>query len=99
MIFRAHPVATSVMSKDVFSSDFVRAIFHLYVHAIFLSWHNMAQNGKGGIYMHRHVVRRGESLYKIAKRRGTSVHHLLRLNPQLRNRPSLIYPGERVRVW
>ena len=49
--------------------------------------------------MHRHVVRQGESLYEIARRNGTSVHHLLQLNPHLRRHPNLIYPGERIRVW
>ncbi|WP_041276080.1 LysM peptidoglycan-binding domain-containing protein [Desulfosporosinus acidiphilus] len=50
--------------------------------------------------MHNHhVVRHGETLHKIAKRRGTSVHHLLRLNPKLRRNPNLIYPGERIRTW
>lgn len=49
--------------------------------------------------MHRHTVRHGESLYNIAKRRGTSVHRLLRLNPHLRRRPNLIYPGERIRTF
>lgn len=49
--------------------------------------------------MERHVVRRGESLYSIAKRKGTTVNSLLRRNPQLRSRANTIYPGERIRVW
>jgi LysM repeat protein len=45
-----------------------------------------------------HIVRRGESLHRIARRRGTSVNRLLQLNPQLRRNPNLIYPGEWIRV-
>ncbi|HHY27234.1 MAG TPA: LysM peptidoglycan-binding domain-containing protein [Desulfitobacterium dehalogenans] len=45
-----------------------------------------------------HSVRKGESLYKIAKHHGTSVHHLLKLNPHVRSRPATIYPGEKIRV-
>lgn len=45
-----------------------------------------------------HIVRRGESLHTIARRRRTSVHHLLRLNPRLRRHPNLIYPGEWIRT-
>ncbi|HEX3016083.1 MAG TPA: LysM domain-containing protein [Desulfobacteria bacterium] len=45
-----------------------------------------------------HVVRRGESLYRIARRHRTSVHHLLRKNPHLAHRRHLIFPGERIRV-
>ncbi|MDP4127978.1 MAG: LysM domain-containing protein [Bacillota bacterium] len=48
--------------------------------------------------MHHHCVRRGESLHKIAKRHGTTVHRLLHKNPHLKHRPHLIYPGENVRV-
>lgn len=46
-----------------------------------------------------HIVRHGDSLHKIARRHGRRVHHLLRINPHLRRRPHLIYPGERIRVW
>ncbi|WP_006716418.1 LysM peptidoglycan-binding domain-containing protein [Desulfitobacterium metallireducens] len=45
-----------------------------------------------------HIVRRGESLHKIAKHHHTHIHHLLHLNPHIRHRPNLIYPGERIRV-
>jgi len=45
-----------------------------------------------------HRVQRGESLHRIARRHGTSVHHLIRRNPHIAHRPHLIYPGERIRV-
>jgi LysM repeat protein len=45
-----------------------------------------------------HHVRRGETLFHIAKRHRKHVHHLIRLNPHLKHRPHLIYPGERIRV-
>lgn len=45
-----------------------------------------------------HIVRRGDSLFKIARHHRTHVHHLLRLNPHIRHRPNLLYPGERIRV-
>ncbi|MDD2234279.1 MAG: LysM domain-containing protein [Desulfitobacteriaceae bacterium] len=45
-----------------------------------------------------HCVRKGESLYKIAKRNGITVHRLLQKNPHLKRRPNLIYPGECVKV-
>lgn len=46
----------------------------------------------------KHTVKRGESLYKIAKRHGTSVNRLVQKNPQIRN-PNFIYPGERIRIY
>jgi spore coat assembly protein SafA len=45
----------------------------------------------------KHTVRRGDTLYKIAKHHGTTVHRLIRKNPQIFN-PNLIYPGQRIRV-
>lgn len=44
-----------------------------------------------------HVVRYGESMNSIARKYGTTVEHLIRLNPQVRN-PNLIFAGERVQV-
>ena len=44
-----------------------------------------------------HTVRRGDTLWAIARGRGMSLSALLALNPQIRN-PNRIYPGERVRV-
>lgn len=45
-----------------------------------------------------HTVKKGESLFKIAKRHGTSVQNLLKLNPQVRRNPNSIHPGEWIRV-
>lgn len=45
-----------------------------------------------------HVVQHGESLHLIARRNGTSVNVLLRLNPHLRRRPDLIHVGEKIRI-
>lgn len=44
-----------------------------------------------------HVVRRGESLSKIARRYDTGVGVLLLANPQVRN-PNLIHVGDRLRI-
>ncbi|AHF08197.1 LysM peptidoglycan-binding domain-containing protein [Desulfitobacterium metallireducens] len=45
----------------------------------------------------KHRVRRGESLHKIAKRYGTTVHCLIRINPHIYN-PNLIYPGQKIQI-
>lgn len=45
-----------------------------------------------------YIVRSGDNLHTIARKKGTTVRNLLRRNPQLRFRPDLIYPGERIRV-
>lgn len=44
-----------------------------------------------------HTVKNGECLWVIAKRYGTTVEELRRLNPQIKN-PNLIYGGQEVRV-
>lgn len=44
-----------------------------------------------------HTVVKGENLWKIAKDYGVTLASVIALNPQIKN-PSLIYPGERVRV-
>ena len=44
-----------------------------------------------------YIVQRGDSLYSIARRFGTTVDTLLRLNPNIKN-ASLIYPGQQVNV-
>lgn len=44
-----------------------------------------------------HYVNRYETLYSIALFHGTTVPHLLYLNPQIVN-PHWIYPGEVIRV-
>ena len=43
-------------------------------------------------------VKKGQTLYKIAKHHHTTVSRILNLNPELRARPDIIYPGEYVRV-
>lgn len=45
-----------------------------------------------------YTVQRGDTLRIIAVRYGTSVNHLLALNPQIWN-PNLIYPGQVIRIW
>ncbi len=45
----------------------------------------------------RHRVRKGESLWKIARDYGVELSQLLTLNPGIKN-PNLIYPGQEVRV-
>lgn len=44
-----------------------------------------------------HTVARGENLWRIAQKYGTSVEALTKLNPQLRN-PNLTVPGERILI-
>lgn len=44
-----------------------------------------------------HTVVKGENLWRIAQRYGTNLTAVIALNPQIKN-PSLIYPGEKVRV-
>lgn len=44
-----------------------------------------------------HTVVKGENLWRIAQRYGTNLAAVIALNPQIKN-PSLIYPGEKVRV-
>lgn len=43
------------------------------------------------------TVRRGDTLWAIARRAGRSLAEVLALNPQIKN-PNLIYPGNQVRV-
>ena len=45
----------------------------------------------------RHTVRRGETLWGIAREYGVGLAEVIALNPQIKN-PNLIYPGEEVRV-
>ena len=44
-----------------------------------------------------YTVRKGDTLWAIAKGRGMTLAALIALNPQIRN-PNWIYPGEKVRV-
>ena len=44
-----------------------------------------------------HAVRKGDTLWGIAKQYGVSLAALLQANPQIKN-PNLIHPGEAVRI-
>lgn len=44
-----------------------------------------------------YVVRKGDTLWGIAKRCGVSLTALVAANPQIKN-PNLIYPGDRVKI-
>lgn len=44
-----------------------------------------------------HTVRKGDTLWAVAKHYGVELTALIRANPQIKN-PNLIYPGEAVRV-
>lgn len=53
-----------------------------------------AVSGSGEIW---HRVRKGESLWKIARNYGVELQRLLELNPRIKN-PNLILAGQEVRV-
>ena len=44
-----------------------------------------------------HTVRKGDTLWAVAKQYGVGLAELLRANPQIKN-PNLIYPGEAVKI-
>jgi LysM repeat protein len=44
-----------------------------------------------------HTVISGDTLWKIAHHHHTSVHHLLHINPWIKN-PDLIIIGQRIKV-
>lgn len=44
-----------------------------------------------------YTVKSGDDLTKIAKKNGTTVEELVKLNPQIKN-PNLIYKGDKIRV-
>ena len=44
-----------------------------------------------------HIVRKGDTLWGIAKRYGSELTALITANPQIKN-PNLIYPGDRVNI-
>ncbi len=52
---------------------------------------NAAETGKV------HTVRKGDTLWAVAKQYGVELKALISANPQIKN-PNLIYPGEAVRV-
>ena len=44
-----------------------------------------------------YMVRKGDTLWGIAKRYGVALTALIAANPQIKN-PNLIYPGDRVNI-
>ncbi|MBR3641323.1 MAG: SafA/ExsA family spore coat assembly protein [Oscillibacter sp.] len=44
-----------------------------------------------------YVVRKGDTLWAIAKRYGVTLSDLIAANPQIKN-PNLIYPGNEVKI-
>ena len=44
-----------------------------------------------------HTVRKGDTLWAIAKQYGVGLAELIQANPQIKN-PNLIYPGEAVNI-
>jgi len=49
------------------------------------------------MHMMYHTVKPGETLWKIAHHHHTSVHHLVHMNPSIKN-PNLIYIGQRLKI-
>jgi len=47
--------------------------------------------------MPQYLIQYGDTLYSIARRFGSTVDTLLRLNPNITN-ASLIYPGQQINV-
>lgn len=44
-----------------------------------------------------YIVKRGDTIYKISKRYGTTISKIKRLNPNIKD-VNLVYPGQKVRV-
>lgn len=78
-------------TRIIVSLLFVSILFWAVL-ALFPAAVNAAPSNCPDVY----VVKRGEWLALIARRTGTSVNELLRLNPILYYRMNLIYPGEKL---
>ena len=53
--------------------------------------------GNAAEHQRVHTVRKGDTLWAVAKQYGVELAALIRANPQIKN-PNLIYPGEAVKV-
>ena len=53
------------------------------------------QTGDGGVGRTIHVVKKGDTLWGIARQYGAALTDLITANPQIKN-PNLIYPGNEV---
>lgn len=56
-----------------------------------------AESGEASGEREPYIVRKGDTLWGIAKKYGVSLTELISANPQIRN-PNLIYPGDEVRL-
>ena len=56
-----------------------------------------AESGESSGEREPYIVRKGDTLWGIAKKYGVSLTALISANPQIRN-PNLIYPGDEVRL-
>ena len=56
-----------------------------------------SDNTDAGRAMSVYIVRKGDTLWGIAKRYGVALTTLIASNPQIKN-PNLIYPGDRVNI-
>lgn len=90
-IARKHSIST----KNLMLANNIRDPRSLSIGKNLLIPDNSTRNYSRSSSKSTYVVRSGDSLYKIARRHGTSVKKLKRLNPRAGQR---IYPGQKIKL-